>query len=124
MVAVIIVDAYPFWLSQSGPVTLRKQEQVFYGCTVPPVSKETKLGSSDQEASPSAGKNTNIVLVPCRIWKCVPTATSGGVDISEVPGCHLLQQMSSQYGSQKLLQRLVSHELTVHLSGFNLFLTQ
>ena len=29
-------------------------------------SKETELGSSDQEASPSAGKNTGIVLVPCR----------------------------------------------------------
>ena len=31
-----------------------------------------------------------------RAWKCIPTAISGGVDISEVPGCHLLQQMSSQ----------------------------
>ena len=60
---------------------------------MPPDSKETELGSSYQEASPSAGKNTEIVLVP---WKCVPTAISGGVDISEVPGCHLLQQMSSQ----------------------------
>ena len=30
-----------------------------------------------------------------RAWKCVPTATSGGVDISEVPGCHLLRQMNS-----------------------------
>ena len=29
-------------------------------------------------------------------WKCIATAISGGVDISEVPGCHLLQQMSSQ----------------------------
>ena len=28
-------------------------------------SKETKLGSSNQEASPSAGKNTGVVLVPC-----------------------------------------------------------
>ena len=53
-------------------------------------SKETKLGSSDQEASPSADKNTGIVLVPCRAWKCVSTAISGGVDISKVPGCHLL----------------------------------
>ena len=35
------------------------------GCTVPPDSKETELGSSDQEASPSAGKNTGVVLVPC-----------------------------------------------------------
>ena len=69
---------------------------MFPSCTVPPDNKKTKLGSSDQEASPSAGKNTKIVLVPCRAWKCVPTAISGGVDISEVPGCHLLQQMSSQ----------------------------
>ena len=86
--------------------------------------KKTKLGSSDQEASPSAGKNTRIVLVPCRISKCVPTTISGGVDISEVPGCHLLQQMSFQRMSQKLLQGLVSHELTAYLSVFNLFLTQ
>ena len=57
---------------------------------MPPASKETELGSSYQEASPSAGKNTGIVLVSCRTWKCVPTAISGGADISEVPGCHLL----------------------------------
>ena len=69
---------------------------MFSGCTVPPDSKETKLGSSDQEASPSAGKNTGIVLVSCRAWKCVPTTISGGVDISEVLGCHVLRQMSSQ----------------------------
>ena len=63
---------------------------------MPPDSKETEFGSSDQEASPPAGKNTGKVLVPCRAWKCVPTAVSGGVDISEVPECHLLRQMSSQ----------------------------
>ena len=57
---------------------------------MPPDSKESELGSSDQETSPSAGKNTVIVLVPCCAWKCVPTAISHGVDISEVPGCHLL----------------------------------
>ena len=34
--------------------------------------------------------------------------------------CHLLWQMSFQWGSQKLLQRLVSHELTAYLSIFNL----
>ena len=61
-----------------------------------PDSKEIELRSSDQEASPSADKNTGIVLVPCCTWKCVPTVISGGVDISEVPECHLLQQMSSQ----------------------------
>ena len=68
---------------------------MFSGCNVPPDGKETKLESSDQEASPSAGKNTGIVLLPCRAWECVPTAISGGVDISEVPGCHLLRQVSS-----------------------------
>ena len=40
--------------------------------------------------SPSAGKNAGIVLVPCRAWKCVSTAISGGMHISEVPGGHLL----------------------------------
>ena len=57
---------------------------------MPPDSKETELGSSNQEASLSAGKNAGIVLVPCCAWKCVPTAISGGVDISKVPGFHLL----------------------------------
>ena len=60
---------------------------------MPPDSKETEPGRSDQETSPSRGKNTRVVLVP---WKCIPTAISGGVDIFEVPGCHLLRQMSSQ----------------------------
>ena len=77
------------------PVTLRIQEYALSGCTVPPDSRETEIGSSDQEASPSAGKNSGVVLVACREWKCVPTAISVGVDISEVPG-YLLRQMSSQ----------------------------
>ena len=38
-----------------------------------------------------------------------------GVDISEVPGCHLLRQISSQ--------GLVSHELTGYLSIFNQFIS-
>ena len=38
---------------------------MFSRCTVLLDSKETQLGSSDQEASPSAGKNTTVVLVPC-----------------------------------------------------------
>ena len=50
----------------------------------------------NQEAFLSVGKNTEIVLVLCPTWKCVSTAISGGIDISEVLGCHLLQQMSSQ----------------------------
>ena len=61
-----------------------------------------------QEFFPLAGKNNEIVLVPCHTWKYVSTATSGDIDISEVPGYHLLQQISSQWGSQKLIQGLVS----------------
>ena len=53
-------------------------------------SKEIEVGSSNQEASPSTGQNSTIVLVPCRAWNCVPVAISGVVDISKVPGCHLL----------------------------------
>ena len=68
---------------------------MFSGCTVLPDSKETEIGSCDQEASPSAGKNAWIVLVPCCTWKCV-YGVSQRVDISEVPGCHLVRQMSSQ----------------------------
>ena len=61
-----------------------------------PDSKVTKLGSSNQEASPSAGKNTGVVLVACLSWKCFVTTISGGFDVSEVPGCHLLRKMSSR----------------------------
>ena len=50
------------WLSQTWPLTLRIQEYVISGCTVPLDSKEIKLGSSDQETSPSAGKNITVVL--------------------------------------------------------------
>ena len=97
VVAVISVDAYPFLAFSDLNCHLEDTGiGVFSGCTVPPDSKETKLGSSDQEASPSAGKNTGVVLVPCSRMKCIPTSISSGVDISEVPGCHLLRQMSSQ----------------------------
>ena len=55
---------------------------------------------------------------------CVPTAISGGVDISDVPGCHFLWQTSYQRGSQKLLEGLVSHEFTAYISVFHIFLIQ
>ena len=63
---------------------------------MPPDSKKTDFGSSDQEASPSVGRNTGIVLVLYRAWKCGSTAIFGGVDISEVPVCHLVRQITSQ----------------------------
>ena len=68
---------------------------MFFGCTVARNSKETERGSRNQETSPAADKNTKIVLVPCLCMEVHPAAISGGVDISKVPGCHLLQQMSS-----------------------------
>ena len=102
-----------FWLTQTWPVTLRIQELVFFSCSVLPYSIETELISSNQEASPSAGRNTGIVSVPCCAWKRIPSTVSGGVDM-----------LSSQWGSQKLLQRLVSHELTAYHSVFDLFSTQ
>ena len=63
---------------------------MFSGCTVPHNSKQTKLGSSDIEVSLSASKNTGVVLVQCHAQKCVPTAISSGVDISEVIRCHVM----------------------------------
>ena len=83
---------------------------MFSGSIVLPDSKQTELGSSNQEASSLASKNTRYVLVSCCTWKCFPTAIPGGMNISEVSGRHLFRQMSSQWGSQKLLQLLVSQE--------------
>ena len=96
MVAVISVDAYPFLAFSDLTCHLENTGIVVFGYIGLPDGKETKLVSSDQEAPPSTGKNTGVVLVPCRTWKCVPTAISGGVGIPEVPGCHLLGQISLQ----------------------------
>ena len=38
------------------------------------------------------------VLVPCLTWKRVPAAISGGVDISDAPGCQLLHEVNSEGG--------------------------
>ena len=65
----------------------KHQDQVY--------SKETKLGSNNQYASPLAVKNNREVLVPFHTWKCVPTAISGGVDIPDALGCQLLHEVSS-----------------------------
>ena len=63
MVAVTSIDVSPFLAF----FTMRLRELVFSGCTVLSDRKKTKLGNSDQEASPSESKNTGIVLVPC--WR-------------------------------------------------------
>ena len=43
--------------------------------------KETKLQTSNEEASPLADKNSWVVLVPCCTWNCVCSAILVGVDI-------------------------------------------
>ena len=70
------------------------QKQLLSGCTRQHNSKETELGSSNHDASLSAGENTGVVLVPCCTWKCVPAGIYVCVDIFKV--CHLLWQMSLQ----------------------------
>ena len=47
-----------FCLSQTWYVILRIHELMFSVCTVLPDSRETKLGSGNQEASPLADKKT------------------------------------------------------------------
>ena len=56
--------------------------------------------------------------MPYCAWKCVPTAVSSSVHISEVHGCHEFSVRVT-----KLFQGLVSHQLTAYFSIFNLFLT-
>ena len=60
------------------------QEKVLPNCTASPNSKEIKLGSRVQEAFLSTVKNTGVVLVPHRAWKCAPIAISVGVDVFDV----------------------------------------
>ena len=56
-------------------------------------NKETYHGSSNQEDSLSAGKNSRAVLVLCCTWKCVPVAIPGGEHISEIPGHHFYNRL-------------------------------
>ena len=99
----ISVDAYPFLAFSDLTCHLEDTEIGASGCTVPPDVRILNL-----EVATKLLLHQQVKIL-------------SGVDISEVPGCHLLQQMSFQKGSQKLLQGLVSHELTAYLSSFNLF---
>ena len=63
VVAVISIDVSLFLVF----FTIRLWEWLFSGCTLQSDSKKTKLGRSDQEASPSETKNTRVVLVLC--WR-------------------------------------------------------
>ena len=64
VVAVISVDAYPFLAFSDLTCHLEDTGNRCFLVALPPDSKETDLASSDQEASPSAGKKSRVVLVP------------------------------------------------------------
>ena len=89
VVAVINVDAYPFLAISYLTCHFEDTGIDVSGYTVLPCSNKTKLGSSNQEASPLSGKNAKLVLVPCCTWKYIPTDISGGVDILKFPWYHL-----------------------------------
>ena len=64
LITVIIVDGCAFLVFSD--LTCHLEDTgigVYCGCTVPPDSKKTKLGSSDQETSPSAVENTGVYLL-------------------------------------------------------------
>ena len=64
VVAVISVDAYSILAFSNLTCNLEHTGISAFDCSAPPDSKESELGNSDQEASPSAGKNTGVFLVP------------------------------------------------------------
>ena len=72
MVAVISVDAYPFLAFSDLTCHLEDTGVGVFWFTVLPNSKETELGSSNQESSPLAAKNTVALLVPCSHMKVHP----------------------------------------------------
>ena len=72
MVAVISVDAYLFLAFSDLTCHLEDTGIGVSGSTEPPDSKETKLGSSNREASPSAGNTTGVVLMPCSCMEVHP----------------------------------------------------
>ena len=88
---------------------------MFSGCTVPPDSTENELGSSDQRASPSAGKSAGVVLVPCSRMEVCPYSYFWGIRATFVTTDEFSVRV------RKLLKGLESHELTAYLSIFNLF---
>ena len=92
------------WLSQIWPVTLKIQKYVFSGCTVPPNNNETKLESSYQKLLHQ--------LFPV-VWTFLRSL-----------GVICYDRWVLSEGHKKLLQGLVSHELTAYLSVFHLLLTQ
>ena len=94
---------------------------MFSGCTVPPDSKEAALGSSDQEDSPLAGKNTGVVLVPCSRMKLRPCSCFRWSGYFRGPWMLFVTTDEFSVKVTKITLRLMSHELIAYFSIFNLF---
>ena len=97
---------------------------MFSGCTVPPDSKDTELGSSDQEASPSEGKITGVVLVPCSRMNVRPYSYFWWCGYFWGPWVLFVVTDEFSVRVTKLLQGLVSCELAAYIFVFTLFFTQ
>ena len=87
---------------------------MFSGSTVPRGSKETVLGISDRETSPSAGKDTGVVFVSCSRMEVRPN--------SHFRLCkdwcqmhHLLSVVSDAF------EKLVNNSIVDHLEKCGLF---
>ena len=102
-------------------LTCHLENTVLSGCTVVPDSKETELGSIDQEASPAAGKNTGVVLVPYLRMEVRPHSYFWLCWYFWGPSVSFVMTGEFSVRVTKLLQGLVSHELTAYLSIFNQF---
>ena len=68
MIPVISVDAYPFLAFSDLTCHLEDTGIGVFWL----LCKETEFGISNQEASPSAGKNTGVVLVQCSHMEVYP----------------------------------------------------
>ena len=97
VVAVISVEAYPFFgflrpdLSPSG-----YWNKCFLVALCRLIVRKPNLEVATKRLLYHQVKIPGQFQYHVREWKCIPTAISSSVDISEVPGCHLLRPMSSQ----------------------------
>ena len=93
---------------------------MFSGCTVLLDSDGTELGSSDQDASPSACRNTGVVLVPRLCLEVQPHNYFWWCGYFRGPRVSFVTTDEFSVSVTNLLQGLVPHELTAYLSIFKL----
>ena len=87
MVALINVVTYSFLAFSDLTCHFEIQECVFFGCTKPLDSKETKLENSNQDPSPSVGKKNWGRFTAMPSIGVYPYNYFGSVDILEILEC-------------------------------------